>query len=768
MNTQRSIFIRFIVPALLAVGIFSISPHTVQADGIVVPDPPPGNEPIPLQDSWLTIDYHRVDVKINNQISVTRIEQQFTNQHTWEAEATYLFPLPEGAVISDFRIWVDDKAVSSKLLSADQAREIYQAIVRDRKDPALLEYVGRGAVEARLYPIPAGASRRIDLEYTQILPVEESMVSYRYPLNTEKFSAQPLENCSIRVAIQSADPIRTVYSPTHQDRLFIQREGEYQALISYEELEILPTQDFDLIYTLSNQEIGLTWLLTPGSGEDPGTFLLMASPGIVEPEVVERDVLLVLDTSGSMEGEKLIQAKQALRYVLERLNPGDRFNLINFSSSSRAYSADLVPASEQSGVLEWIDNLSAAGGTDLNLALIEALQFQDKGQLDRPLIILFLTDGLPTEGVTDIQQILTNIRRETGTAVRIFSFGVGDDVNTILLDGLALENRGSAAYVRPQESILEEVSGLFQKIQRPVLTDLTLNFQGVEVDEIYPGELPDLFAGSQLIVTGRYSTRSSRDEAMIELIGYVNGKRRVYKYPVRVSKSVVEGDQAAAVSRLWAARKIGDLLTKIRLEGEREDWIQEVISLSIRYGIMTPYTSYLIEEDDILTSRGREQVVEEWLESPQQPAVGGKAVSQAEAEANLRSADSMSGSYERREEGASAGYALQVRGNKTFLLQHGVWVDSAYEPDNHPVKKFQFDSPEYYSLLADHPEWGKYLSIGPEVIFVSGETAVQIGLDLDHSSVPEGGEGLSGGGEPALLYQLTVKLQGFVLTLMRD
>ncbi len=768
MNTQRSFFVRILVPALLAVGIFSISPHTVQADGIVVPDPPPGNEPIPLQDSWLTIDYHRVEVKIQNQVAVTRIEQQFTNHHTWEEEATYLFPVLEGAVISDFRIWVDDKAVSSKLLSADQARETYLEIVRDRKDPALLEYIGRGAVEARLYPIPSGASWRIDLEYTQVLPVEDGTVQYSYPLNTEKFSAQPLGNCSIRVEIQSLDPLRTVYSPTHQDRIIIRRDGDQQAVVSYEESDVLPDQDFNLIYTLSRQEIGLNWLKTPGSPTTPGYFLLMASPGSVEQEVVDRDLLLVLDTSGSMEGEKLIQAKDALHYILERLNPGDRFNILAFSSWIRFYSRDLQPAADLSQVSGWVEGLTAAGGTDINLTLLEALQFQDQKRPDRPLVILFLTDGLPTEGVTEIQKIFQNIRNESSSSVRVFSFGVGDDVNTILLDGLALENRGVSAYVRPQESILEEVSGLFQKIQRPVLTDLSLKFQGVEVDEIYPGQLPDLFAGSQLIVTGRYRPGSYKGETLIELSGLVNGNQRVFRYPVSVSNTIVAGNQAEAISRLWAARKIGDLLTRIRLEGEREDWIQEVISLSIRYGIMTPYTSYLIEEDDILTSDGREQVVEEWLDAPQQPSVGGKAVNQAEAEANLRSADSMGGSYDWRESESSAAFSLQIRGGKTFLLQNGIWVDTMYETGLHPIQKIQFDSPAYYDLLRAHPDWGKYLSLGPEVIFVSGETAVQVGLDGDQSSEPDSDEGVSKGTKPALLVRLAAKLQRVVLILMRN
>ncbi|MFL7793687.1 MAG: VIT domain-containing protein, partial [Anaerolineae bacterium] len=188
------------------------------ADGIVVPDPPP--DPMPMEEMpWLTIRYHRVDVTIENQVATTRVEQEFVNEYDWEAEGTYIFPLPEGAAVSEFAMWVDGKRVEGSILEADEARAIYEDIVRRRRDPALLEYVGRGAVQARIFPIPAGGSRKIELEYSQVLPVENGMVRYVYPLNTEKFSARPLEEVSVRVEVRSKDAMHALYSPTHQDRL---------------------------------------------------------------------------------------------------------------------------------------------------------------------------------------------------------------------------------------------------------------------------------------------------------------------------------------------------------------------------------------------------------------------------------------------------------------------------------------------------------------------------------------------------------------------
>ncbi|HET89494.1 MAG TPA: hypothetical protein ENN99_01955, partial [Chloroflexi bacterium] len=288
----------------------------VLADGIIIPDPIPLPEPIPLREVWLTIRYHRVTVTIENQVATTRVEQEFVNEHNWECEGTYIFPLPDGAAVSEFIMWVDGTPVEAKILEANEARRIYEDIVRQRRDPALLEYVGRGAVQARIFPIPPGGSRQIELEYSQVLPAEHGMVRYVYPLNTEKFSARPLEEVRVRVEIRSRDALHAVYSPTHQDRAYIERDGDYRAVVGYEEMDVLPDQDFELIYTVSEEDLALN-LLSYREPPDDGFFLLLVAPTVEveEGRVIPRDVILVLDTSGSMEGEKIAQAQDALIYV---------------------------------------------------------------------------------------------------------------------------------------------------------------------------------------------------------------------------------------------------------------------------------------------------------------------------------------------------------------------------------------------------------------------------------------------------------------------
>ena len=706
------------------------------ADGIIIIDPPPIPMPEPV---WLTIRYHRVTITIEDQVAITHVDQVFVNEHEWEAEGTYIFPLPEGATVSEFVMWVDGEPIEAEILEADQARAIYEDIVRHQRDPALLEYVGRDTVQARIFPIPPGGERRIQLEYTQVLPVENGLVRYVYPLNTERFSHRPLEECSVRVEIHSADPIRAVYSPTHQDRVFIERDGDYRAIVGYEEMDVLPEEDFELVYTVSPEDVGLN-LLTYRESPDDGFFLLLVAPAVEATRVVPRDILLILDTSGSMEGEKIEQAKEALAYVLEHLNAEDRFNVIAFSTGLSQYASSLRPASEADEAVAWVRRLEAVGGTDINRALLEALAQVDP---ERTTVIIFLTDGLPTEGVTDVEQILSNVEASAPDSVRLFPFGVGDDVNTILLDTLAEQHRGTTGYVRPYERIDEEISAFYAKVSTPVLADVVLDFGDVVVEDTYPYPLPDLFAGTQLILVGRYrGTGPTR----IVLTGEVEGEQREFVY--EGTFRTAGGDDF--IPRLWAARKIGHLLTQIRLHGEREEWVDAVVVLSMRYGIITPYTSFLIQED-LFTDEGRQEAADHFAEMPPAPAAGAPAVEMADEEANLRGAEAVSGGMLPEE----AAQMIRHVGSKTFMLRDGVWTDTTFDPERMAPVQVGFGSESYFDLLASRPEWGEYMALGSRVLFVVEGMAYEVvegetgPVEIPPARTPEPGAPTPEPAEPA-------------------
>ncbi len=710
------------------------------ADGIVIPDPAPWPDPPPLEESWLTIRYHRVTISISDQIAVTRVEQEFLNEHDWEVEGTYIFPIPDGASISKFVIWVDGQAVEGKILPADEARQIYEDIVRQRRDPALLEYIGNGAVQARIYPIPVGGSRKIELEYSQVLSEDNGLIKYVYPLNTEKFSARALEDCSVLVELTSSRPLRAVYSPTHQDRIYINRDGDHQVTLGYEEYNVLPDQDFELIYTHSDEGVGLNLLTFPdqesgnGFGQE-GYFLLLAAPSIEVDQVIPRDIVLVLDTSGSMEGDKLAQAKEAARYILTHLNPEDRFNVIAFSTGVNHFSYQLQPVSKAPQAISWIENKPALGGTNINQALLEAIAQRNPTEDSnnaRPLVLLFLTDGLPTEGVTEIDQILSNTKNNSTHYLRLFAFGVGDDVNTELLDTLAEDNRGLVSYVRPNERIDEEVSALFSKIQTPVLSNLVLDFGDIRVEEIYPPQMPDLFSGTQLLIAGRYRLAAEDSgKSTIQLSGTANSEEYLYTLKADFKSGSESNDVNSFIPRLWAARKIGYLLNQIRHQGENSEWVDAVIQLSIRYGIITPYTSFLIEEDGLFSGEGWDEEAHELVQEYAGAAVGAEAVDKADAESNLRAAEAVPqpGMIVNQFSGEIQQQQLKYVGDKTFFLQGEIWIDSQYDASVMTPIDIGFGTEVYYELLSARPGWGKYLALGEQVIFLADGDVYQIVLE---------------------------------------
>lgn len=699
---------RILLATAMLLGLIVATVGTSYADGIIVPEPPP-HVPITKVPN-LTIKYHRVRVTIENQVATTHVDQVFVNEAPYEMEGTYIFPLPEEAAISEFSMWVDGDKLEGQLLDKDKARRIYEDIVRRRKDPALLEYVGRNAFQARIFPIPSHGERRVELEYSQVLSTEGGLVKYVYPLDTERFSARPLEEVAISVEIHSNEPIKAIYSSSH--KVAVDRRGEYNATVGYEEYDVVPDRDFELYYTISGEDFGLS-LLSYREPDEDGFFLLLVAPKVEveEREVVAKDVILVLDTSGSMRGEKLDQAKAALEFVLDNLNDEDGFNIIAFSTGVRQYATRLQPADERNEALHFVRGLEAVGGTDINRALLEALA--QAGE-ERPTLIIFLTDGLATEGVTDTQKIIANVAQAATEAVRVFTFGVGDEVNTVLLDSLAQSHRGASAYVRPSQSIEEEVSAFYAKVSSPLLADLDLDFGDVQVEDTYPYPLPDLFAGTQLVLVGHY-----REGGLITvtLEGKVNGRPQSFAYEDIHFRD--EGGESF-IPRLWATRKIGYLLSQIRLHGESKELVDEIVSLSVRYGIITPYTSFLVEETErALTNAGRQVIAEREARVMATPAAafGAGAVEKSIAQQSLRGADTVI---------SPATAEVKHVGEKAFVLHDGVWTDTIYEPDRMETVKVGFGTDGYFDLLSARPEWGKYLALGKHVIVVLEGRAYEV------------------------------------------
>ena len=725
---------------------FAFNPAPVRADGIIIPEPPiicrgcPPPPPNPREVPYLTVETHRVNVSIDNQVATTRVDQVFRNDSQWSLEGTYVFPMPENAAISDFAMWVNGERVEGQLYTKEEARRIYDEIVRRRRDPALLEYIGRDLFQASIFPIGPGDTRRVQIEYSQILPVDNGLVQYVYPLSTERFSHRPLESVAITVDIRSREAIKAIYSPSHP--VSIDRDGRFNALAGWEDFDVKPATDFSLFYSISPDDVGVNLLSTKARGED-GFFSLLVAPNVDAEQVVDKDVILVLDVSGSMEGEKMEQAQDALRFVLDHLNEGDRFNIISFSTGVRAFSTRPEPLSELGDGRRFVDDLRPEGSTDINRALLEAIDGADR---QRPTIIIFLTDGLPTSGVVETPLILNNIEQAATSNLRIFPFGVGDDVDTILLDSLAQQQRGDSAYIRPGERVDEQVGGFYAKVSTPVLADISLEVDGVRIEDSYPFPLPDLFAGSQLIVAGRYREGGP---ATVTLSGEINGRSRTFRFDdLTFASDRQQSQNAAFIPRLWATRKVGYLLNQIRLNGENRELIDEVVDLSVRYGIITPYTSFLVEEPEMALSReGRSIIVDEAFAQAEaaaaEPASGAGAINKAVAQNSLAEADMAAApplataGLDRADTSTAGAAAVTAVGDRAFVLKNGVWTDTTFDPTTMTTTELPFPSDRFLEFLNERPDSGKYFALGPQVIVVIDGSAYEtVEGEVDEASEP--------------------------------
>ncbi|MFN2226632.1 MAG: vWA domain-containing protein, partial [Anaerolineae bacterium] len=424
------------------------------------------------------------------------------------------------------------------------------------------------------------------------------------------------------------------------------------------------------------------------------------------------------------------QARQALDFVLDNLNDEDRFNVIAFSTATQAYARDLVWADERGEARDFVRRLEANGSTDINRALLEAAAMAGE---ERPTTIIFLTDGLPTVGEVDVDRIIDNVAGAAAENVRIFPFGVGYDVNTLLLDTIAQNHRGASGYVRPEEAIDEKVSAFYAKVSTPLLADLALDLGQVRTGDVYPYPLPDLFAGSQLVVVGRYRDGG---ETTVRLTGEVNGEEQVFEYEgVRLAAAGDggAGGGGAFIARLWATRKIGYLLQQIRLHGEERELVDEVVELSVRYGIITPYTSFLVEEPEMaLSEEGRAQIVETVEVEAPAAAAGQDAVNRSEGEKLLSQAEApaplptMTAGPAGTGGGQAVASPVRYVGDKTFLLHDGVWTDTTFDADRMETVPVGFGSDDYFALLAARPTWGPYLALGEHVIVVLEGTAYEV------------------------------------------
>ncbi len=714
---------------------------------------------------------HHVTVSIDEQVAVTKVEQTFRNNTNRQLEATYLFPVPKGASVNKFAMWVNGKEVKGEMVEADRAAAVYTDIVRRTQDPGLLEYVGSNLLRLRVFPIPPRGDQKVSLSFTCVNPTEGGLVEYVYPLRSDGKASRTLEKFTLDCAITSRHAVQNVYSPTHAVK--VTHTTDHTARAHFEAKGGTLDKDFQLFYALGGQDVGLTVLAHRPVKTEDGWFLMLVSPRaeLAESRQVPRDMVFVLDTSGSMEGPKMEQAKKALKFCLGHLGQNDRFALMNFATTVNKY-ADRLKTADSDSVADarkWVDRLQATGGTAIDAAMAAALEMR-ANDTGRAFTVVFFTDGQPTVGETNPDAILKNVMAKRTDNTRIFTFGVGDDVNAVLLDRLADQTRAVSTYVRPEEDIEVKVSALYDKISHPVLTELKLKTgSGVMLTEMYPNQLPDLFHGGQLVVLGRYNGHGA---AALTLSGKVGEEAREFVYETTFPEKT--GDERAFVEGLWARRKVGYLLDQIRTNGEQKELKDEVIALAKKHGIATPYTSYLVVPDappppvttfNVLPVQSAPGMVP--LSGPTSPSLpsyrilsSGSAATQPAAPAPLPtgrylapaaqpvltspmfpkdleqspSASSLVPALtsqtgkdgvdlalvlnDLRNGDKIAHAATQQAAGRTCVQVNGAWVDNGYDAKA-PTLKVKAMSAAYFRILARHPEMKDVLRLGNRLVWVT-------------------------------------------------
>ena len=733
----------------------------------------------------LRLESQDIRVEITDQVARTYIVQTFANDSDQNLAGNYLFPLPEDTTFSSFSLHIDGKPVEGKILEAHEARAQYEAIVRQMVDPGLLEYADYKTVRARIFPIPAHGTKKVELEYTQLLKAENGLIKYRYPLKGDPQVQGDQGTSKISVKLSGKQGLRTIWSPSHT--VDVKREENNRAKVAFAgggANNSGADHDFLLYYSVSDKDVQANLLThkVASTSDENGYFLLSLAPPVKNAVVIPKDIVLVADTSGSMQGEKLAQTKKALKYVVDALSPGDRFGLVQFNTDADAFKNTLVSASPENkkAAEAFINDLEPHGGTNISEALNTGAALLNSPDA-RPAYLVMITDGEPTVGETTVAGVLKAM--QTKRDIRLFDFGVGYDVNTRLLNQLADQHHGTSQFLEPGENLETALSSFYNKIKSPVMADCQISYNGITVKDVYPRAVKDIFAGTQVLLLGRYK---GAGKASVTVSGKVNGQAKSFVFPLEFAQSETANSY---LPRLWAMRRIGHLTDAAQQNGDNREIVDEIVALSQKYGIISAYTSFLATDPgenhrlpggrlananltnsplhrnrqivsalpsmgatngDSFNSLGgiadsaglasaapvRAANASRWDFAPNfygsnnkqqlfdaSSSVGQKAVTMAKSVARLKeSDDAISDKVEAKAREQSI---KQAQGKTFYLSADGkTWVDGDYKGEK--AEEISFASTRYFDLARTGTKMAAYLAVGQQVVFICAGHAYKI------------------------------------------
>ena len=701
-----------------------LSPAATLAQGRIIPRPcPPIPGPqcrrVPMSDVERRAS--NVEVELRDGVLHYEVEETFTNRGGGIGEADYLFPLPKNAAFEGLKLEINGELVAGETMNADEARRIYEDIVRQSRDPALVEWMGHGLLRTRIFPIGPGETRRIVVRFHAVAEREGDAVRVDYfrgghagPVaDVARDRQDPEGRLRFRLSYPRSAYGRP-YSPTHDVRVNEDREMAQVELAG-------DAREMTLLLPLRRGTRAAIGVLSHAPGREEGFVLLTLSPPAIAPRETPRDITLVLDVSGSMSGKKIQQAREAGKQLLGTLSSRDRFRLIDFASDVRSFRDEPVFATRENiaAAERYLDRLRAEGSTNISGALEEALSVPaENGRLP---LVLFVTDGEPTVGERDPERIAQQAATERGRR-RVFTFGVGADLNVALLERLALEGRGTAHFVRPDESVERAVSVVASRLTNPVATDLRVRVEGARLSKMHPAGPYDLFAGQDLVVLARY-------EGSGTILVRFEGESANGRVSWTTEAELPERDRENGfVARLWATQRVGYLSAERRRNGASPEIDDEIRTLGEKYGIPTELTSYLVLEPGMVANQGGRDLSRR-VAPTAAPEARTRRFEEAKAASAMRGAQTLS------QADAAAAPALQSAGiisrrvgPRTFILRDSVWTDARFSEGTRVVNVRPY-SEAYFALIRELPDIGAAFALGDRVL-VRG-TTVAVALQAD-------------------------------------
>jgi Ca-activated chloride channel family protein len=668
-----------------------------------------------------------VRVTLDGRVLRYEITETLVNRGNVVGEADYLLPLPRGAAFEDLALEINGELVTGETMTAERARGIYQEIVRKMRDPALVEWMDHGLLRTRIFPIAPGETKRVEVRFRAVAQREGGALRMDYLAGGRTAGSVEIGSApTLTFLYPRGDAFGTPYSPTHQLDVDEPRIPTQRAL---REVRVRgDASRLTLLVPIRDAGRATVAALPYAPPGEDGFALITLSPPVRRGAAIARDVTFVIDVSGSMSGTKIEQARAAGHTLLGTLGPNDRFRLVSFSTDVDEFRSGWTPATGEflRDARQWIDGLRAAGSTNIEGALTRALEADmQRGRLG---LVLFMTDGAATVGERNAERLADLASRLRGTQ-RVFTFGVGADVQAAMLERMALEGHGTAHFVQPNEDVEHAVGVVAQRLTAPVATNVRLVASGATLRQVHPAGPQDVFVGQDLVLFARY-----HGDGPVTLTFEGDSPEGPVRWSERVTLPSRSRDNGF-VAKLWAVQRVGWLSAERRRAGANTELDNELRELGMKYGIPTELSSYLVLEPGMQPPPASPLPVRGAVGAAGGSGRGAPAVDFAatRAAAEQRAAKSLADANAvlSREESQRRDHAqLRQVGERTFLEKDGAWLDTRVRDSVRRVTVKPF-SAAYFDLIEKLPELKAVFALGERV--TAGGRRVVVELDAKGS-----------------------------------